>query len=262
LTALATASLRAEQERTRATSRRRYSILARALFLVTDLLYGRKGSLEKFKVLEVVARVPYQAWENVAYVAITHTHSLPHFARRVFEFVEESRQQQDNEQWHLLILEELLRERGAKQGVIRFVLVPQLLALLYYHVSWILYVLWPRLSYRLNADFEDHAEHAYMEFVATTPELDARGYHGAFADDYGHFATLSDLFRRIALDERHHKEQSLARMRAPRFGLGQDEPTARRDPSRRGEHAGVAPEEESPARPVPSGRSVELARRG
>ena len=225
MNAVSTENLRAEQDRTLATPYRQHSFLARALFLVTDLLYGRKGSLQKFKVLEVVARVPYQAWENVAYVAITHTHSLPGFARRVFEFVEESRHQQDNEQWHLLIIEELLRERGVKQGVFRFVLVPQLLALFYYHTSWLLYVLWPRLSYQLNADFEDHAEHAYMEWVAATPELDERGYHGAFASDYGQFATLSDLFRRIALDEREHKEQSLARMHAPRFGLGRGEPT-------------------------------------
>ena len=45
------------------------------------------------------------------------------------------------------------------------------------------------------------------------------GYDGAFASDYGRFATLSDLFRRIALDEREHKERSLARMDAPRFGI-------------------------------------------
>ena len=58
-----------------------------------------------------------------------------------------------------------------------------------------------------------------MEFVAESPELEAEAYSGAFSRDYGTFPTLSDLFRRIALDEREHKEQSLARMSAPRFGL-------------------------------------------
>ncbi len=38
-----------------------------------ELLYGKGRNLEKFRVLELVARVPYQAWENVAYVAVTHT---------------------------------------------------------------------------------------------------------------------------------------------------------------------------------------------
>jgi ubiquinol oxidase len=211
--------LRDEQQKTIATPRLRYGLLARVLFLTIDLLYGRPRSLSKFKVLEIVARVPYQAWESVAYVAITHTHSLPQFARRVFEFVEEARRQQDNEQWHLFILEELLRERDVRQGFLRFVLVPQLLALVFYHVSWMLYVVKPAASYRLNAEFEDHAEHEYMEFVAEHPELEQEGYAGAFAEDYGSFATLSDLLRRIALDEREHKEESLARMGSPRFGL-------------------------------------------
>jgi hypothetical protein len=212
--------LKEEQARTLASPRRRYGLLARPLFLVVDLLYGRRRSLEKFKVLEIVARVPYQAWESVAYVAITHTASLPEFARRIFAFVEEARHQQDNEQWHLLILEELLRERGARQGFVRFVVVPQLLAFAYYHVSWLLYVIRPAMSYRLNADFEDHAEHEYMAYVAETPELEKEGYAGAFAEDYGRFDTLADLFRRIALDEREHKELSVARLSAPRFGIG------------------------------------------
>ncbi len=211
--------LRDEQARTLGEARLRYGLLARALFLTMDLLYGRRPTLKKFKVLEVVARVPYQAWENVAYVAITHTHGLPDFARRIFEFVEEARHQQDNEQWHLLILEETLREQGAKQGFLRFVIAPQLLAFVYYHVSWILYVIRPSLSYRLNAEFEDHAEHEYMAFVEQHPELDEVGYDGAFAADYGRFETRSELFRRIALDEREHKLQSLERMAAPRFGL-------------------------------------------
>jgi hypothetical protein len=210
--------LRDEQQKTLDTPRLPYGPLARALFLIFDLLYGRPRSLPKFKVLELVARVPYQAWESVAYVAITHTHSLPEFARRVFEFVEEARHQQDNEQWHLFILEELLRESRAKQGFVRFVLIPQLLAFVYYHLSWILYVIRPALSYRLNADFEDHAEHEYMEYVAESPALEAVPYDGLFATDYGSFTTRADLFRRIALDEREHKEQSLARMTAPRFG--------------------------------------------
>jgi hypothetical protein len=90
----------------------RYGMLARLLFVSMDLLYGRAKTLAKFRVLEIIARMPYQAWENVAYIAITHAHADPDFARRVFEWVRESRSQQDNEQWHLLILEELKQERN------------------------------------------------------------------------------------------------------------------------------------------------------
>lgn len=41
--------------------RRPYGLDARVLFRLLDVLYGRKRTLSKFKVLELVARVPYQA---------------------------------------------------------------------------------------------------------------------------------------------------------------------------------------------------------
>jgi hypothetical protein len=182
-----------------------------------DLFYGRRRSLSKFKVLEVVARVPYQAWEHVAYVAMTHKYGRPDFARRIFEFVDESRRQQDNEQWHLLILEEMVHAKGIQEGFFRYRVIPQLLAFFYYHVSWVLYVMNPRWSYRLNAHFEDHAEHEYMEFVRENPDLEDTPFESAFEADYGSFENEADLFRRIGLDERIHKLESLERMERPRF---------------------------------------------
>jgi ubiquinol oxidase len=214
---LAPSQLRIEQQRTLASPRRSYGLSARALFALLDVVYGRPRTLSKFKVLEVVARVPYQAWEHVAYVAVTHRYSRPTFARRIFERVHESRDQQDNEQWHLLILEELVERSGRRESFLRYRLLPQALAFVYYHLSWLLYVLHPAWSYALNADFEDHAEHEYALFVEEHPELDGQPYDGHFADEYGHFASLSDLFRQIGHDERVHKQESLARMGDPRF---------------------------------------------
>lgn len=205
------------QRETLAEGRRHYGVLARLLFFTMDLVYGRKRTLSKFKVLEVVARVPYQAWEHVAYIALTHKHGTPDFARRIFEFVREARHQQDNEQWHLLILEELVQKRGIREGFIRYRLFPQLLAFSYYHISWLLYVIRPRLSYRLNADFEDHAEHEYMEFVAEHPELEEQPWESSFEADYGSHQSVADVLRQIGLDERRHKEESIVRMRSPRF---------------------------------------------
>ena len=121
-------ALRVEQARTLATPRMRYSFLARALFVGMDLVYGRRRTLSKFKVLELIARVPYQAWEQVGYVAMTHTAHDPGFARRIFDRVRQSRQQQDNEQWHLLILQELIARSGRREGMILYWLLPQLVA--------------------------------------------------------------------------------------------------------------------------------------
>ncbi len=209
--------LKAEQAVTMASPRRRYGPAARVLFTLLDLLYRRSRTLSKFKVLEVVARVPYQAWENVAYVAVTHRYSRPTFARRIFERVHESWEQQDNEQWHLLILEELVEASGKRESFLRYRVVPQALAFAYYQLSWLLYALNPRWSYGLNADFEDHAEHEYALFVHETPELENRPYDGLFVDEYGHYESVADLFRQIGHDERVHKQESLDRMDEPRF---------------------------------------------
>ena len=214
---LSAAQLQAEQATTLSSPRRPYSLLARGLFVTMDLMYGRKATLEKFKVLEIIARVPYQAWENVAYVAITHTYAKPELSRRIFERVRESRVQQDNEQWHLLIVEEQLRRAGRAQGFLRYWLLPQFIAFFYYHVSWLLYVIKPSLSYALNADFEDHAEHEYMAFVEAHPELAEEPFESLFKEDYGNFSTMADVFRQIGYDERVHKEESLMRLGEPRF---------------------------------------------
>jgi ubiquinol oxidase len=209
--------LRAEWDATLASPRRRYGVAARALFVLLDVVYGRPRTLSKFKVLEVIARVPYQAWEHVAYVAVTHRYSRPTFARRIFDRVAESRDQQDNEQWHLLILEDLVERSGKRERFLRYRLLPQVIAMAYYYLSWLLYVLKPAWSYRLNADFEDHAEHEYAEFVRDNPTFDETPYAGPFTAEYGAFACLGDLFRQIGHDERVHKNESLARMAEPRF---------------------------------------------
>ena len=209
--------LRQEEEKTFASPRRRYCFLAHLLFVSLNLFYGRKRSLQKFKVLEVIARVPYQAWEHVAYIAMTHTYKWPGFARRIFDFVKEARQQQDNEQWHLLILEEMTAKKALQENFFLHRLMPQAIAFFYYHVSWLLYVMRPAWSYALNADFEDHAEHEYMEFVREHPELEQEPFESDFGKDYGEFESVADLFRQIALDERLHKEESVARTPHARF---------------------------------------------
>ena len=204
-------------QQTMSVPRRRYGLGALVLFGLLDAVYGKPRTLSKFKVLELVARVPYQSWEQVAYIAITHTQRRTDLARRIFDRVTESRAQQDNEQWHLLILEERIAREQAKEGRVRFGVAPQILAFAYYQLSWLLYVIHPAWSYRLNADFEDHAEHEYAILVAEHPEWEDEAFTSAFAADYASLDSVADLFRQISYDERVHKEESLARMAEPRF---------------------------------------------
>jgi len=214
---LSSAQLKKEQTVTLETRRLKSGIGAKILFITMDLIYGRKGSLRKFKVLEVVARVPYIAWEQVSYIAITHTHSNPEFARDIHSEVSSHRAQQDNELFHLLIIEELLQRKGIKQGFFRFKVIPQIMAWFYYQLSWILFVLRPKWSYSLNAQFEDHAEHEYMKFISENPELEEQEWVSAFTTDYGKFENVADVLRQIAVDEREHKLESLSNLDNPRF---------------------------------------------
>ncbi len=217
MTTTDSAPLKSEQQKTLGSPRRKYGLLAKVLFLSMDLFYGRRRTLSKFKVLEVIARVPYQSWEHVAYIAMTHTYGQPRFARRIFEFIKESRLQQDNEQWHLLILEEMVQAKGIREKFLLHRIAPQIAAFFYYHVSWLLYVIKPAWSYSLNADFEDHAEHEYMEFVRENPGFEKEPFESDFKEEYGDFDSLAGLFRRIGLDERLHKEESLNRIESARF---------------------------------------------
>jgi ubiquinol oxidase len=199
------------------TPRRHYGLGGKSLFALLNAVYGKKRTLSKFKIIELVARVPYQAWEQVAYIAITHTHETPALARRIFDRVTESRAQEDNEQWRLLILEEMITERGMKEGRIRFAVIPQLLAFVYYQLSLLLYVVHPAWSYRLNADFEDHAEHEYPQLVEEHPEWESVPFLSSFGTDYASLDSVDDLFRQIGYDERMHKEESLDAIAQPRF---------------------------------------------
>ncbi len=205
------------QRDTLAAPRRRYGIAARALFVTMDLVYGRTRTMSKFKVLEIVARVPYQTWEQVAYIAVTHMHQRTGMAKRIHDRIVEARGQQDNEQWHLLILQELILKEGISESRLKFFWLPQAIAFAYYQLSWLMFVIAPRLSYRLNADFEDHAEHEYMQWVAEHPGWETQPFDSEFDDEYGVFESLADVFRQIGHDERVHKLESIEAIQAPRF---------------------------------------------
>jgi ubiquinol oxidase len=208
---LAPDALREAEADTLATSRLRYDPFSRLMFLTVDLLYGRRRSLEKFLVLEQLARIPYQAWERLAQRAIAHSRGRSTLVRRIMERVVEARAQQDNEQFHLLILEELLAQRRTTPvGRLRYRILPRIIAGGWHAFTWLLHLVRPAWSYRLNATFEDHAEHEYMAYVAEHPELDCERVHGMIAAQYGRFASLGDLLRQIGHDERAHKLESLA----------------------------------------------------
>jgi hypothetical protein len=111
----------------------------------------------------------------------------------------------------LLILQELLASRGLPESRLKFFWLPQVIAFGYYQLSWLLYVVNPKWSYGLNADFEDHAEHEYMQWVADNSDWETEPFDSDLAEDYGVFDSPADLFRQIGHDERVHKQEASPR---------------------------------------------------
>ena len=200
--------LRIGQQETLAAPRRSYSIPARILFAQMDLLYGRRSTVQKFRVLETVARLPYEAWATTSSKQLKKVRDNPSRVAVLLDRIRGFRAQQENEQWHLMIMNDLVAQSGVTGNRFMHRVLPRLISFGYWHFCWMLYVLKPTWSHRLNADFEDHAEHTYAEFVQDHPELDTTAWVPVTSGGYGHLETQGDLFRQICLDERAHKQES------------------------------------------------------
>jgi len=205
---LSPAELREHQQRYLAMPSYKYGPPARLLFWTADKVFPQGRSFEFFAFVELVARVPYMAWEHVGHIAQTQNHHDHGFPRKIQDRVVLARDEQDNEFWHLLIMEEFLEKTGYKRRWFFDRVVPQVMSFLYYHLSWMLYVVHPKWSYRLNSDFEDHALRQYSLFVAEHPEFDETPWESEYKGDYGHHVAIGDLLRQIAWDEEQHKMHS------------------------------------------------------
>jgi hypothetical protein len=191
---------------------RDYGRDARLQFWLEDLVFGKERTLSKFRARELVARTPYQSWEQAACLVAGRFRDSSTRARRLYQMITEIRAEQDNELWHVLILEELIAASGTRENPVRFRLMPQLIAFAIYQQFWLLRVLDPVRGYRLNADVEDHAEHEYAALIAEHPPWEHDPFHSAVASGYTSYESLAYLFRQIGADEGVHKEMSLERI--------------------------------------------------
>jgi hypothetical protein len=101
--------LKKEQLASLARPRYKYSAIARFFFLSMDLVTGRKVTLAKAKLLETLACVPYRAWENRHYNRMTQQYGDLELVRQSRSIVSWGRKAQDNEYWHLLVLNEKMK---------------------------------------------------------------------------------------------------------------------------------------------------------
>lgn len=204
--------LKREQQASLARPRYAYSLSARFFFLSMDLVTGRKTTLGKVKLLELLAGIPYREWEANQYGRMTRGYRNPETVQFARGIVEWGREAHDNEYWHLLVLQEKMKTDGQRDPWYMTAPLPWLIVWSYRVIAGLLALVSLRGAFLFNAEFEDHAEHSYAQFVADHPEWETQSVQNAVVNAYCSDAhTWADVFRRIGLDERDHRNQSFAK---------------------------------------------------
>lgn len=203
-----TVDLKKEQLSTLNRARYKYTLMARAFFLIMDIFTGWRMTLSKTKLIEILASIPYRAWEARHYARLTRVYRNSDKVADSRQIVVWSRSAQDNEFWHLLVINEKMKADGLGNSWYLFPVVPFVMVAIYRLFASVLAFCSIRRAYLFNAEFEDHAEHVYAQFVADHPEWETQPVENDLVSDYGRFDTWADVFRRIGLDERDHRNYS------------------------------------------------------
>lgn len=203
-----TIDLKKEQEATVARPRYGYSAIARVFFRSMDVLTGGENTLPKARLIEALAPVPYRAWEDREYRRMTRHSAEPALVREARSLVVWGREAEDNEHWHALLLNEKLREDGAAEPRYVRAPLPWLMVRSWAAMQWMLSRVSIRRAILLNAEFEDHSEHVYADLVRDHPEWEQQPVTNAVVREYAAVDSWADVFRRIGLDERDHRNNS------------------------------------------------------
>jgi ubiquinol oxidase len=200
--------LKKEQQATLDRPRYPYSRLARFFFANMDVVAGKETTLAKAKVIEILAGVPYRSWQSRESTRMTEHYRDEALVDASRAIVGWSREAEDREYWHLRLIEEKMRQEGTGDAWYLSPPTPQLMVRSYAGLTWATAQVDIRRGFLLNAEFEDHAEHTYAHLVRDHPEWEDQAVESDLAREYGDFETWADVFRRIALDERDHMNNS------------------------------------------------------
>lgn len=187
-----------------------------ALFVGSgNLLYGRKPSYQKFKAIEVIARIPYESWEVASYTLLTWFYSNEKRAIELAKTSRFSRMAVDNETLHVVLMSQIVK-RLRCETFIRHTLIPLIFAFFYFWTLYILYMFSRRSSLELNFLFENHAFEQYQEFLDThEARLRITPFMSDFLDFYGRQVRSEyELFESIRNDELIHRNRSIRELQA------------------------------------------------
>lgn len=191
-----------------------------AVIQVLDIFYKNRD-YARFYVLETIARVPY-----FAFVSVLHMYESFGWWRRA-DYIKVHFAESWNELHHLLTMEAL---GGDERWVDRF--LAQHIAVGYYFMTVVMYLLSPRMAYHFSECVEKHAFHTYDEFIKLhgeelkklpAPEVAVKYYTSGDLYLFDEFQTdrtpntrrpkidnLYDVFYNIREDEAEHCKTMLA----------------------------------------------------
>ena len=83
-----------------------------------DILTGKKSTIAKIKLLELLASVPYRAWEFRQYERMTSKYKHENIISRATRIMNWSRDSQDKDYEHLIIIHEKMKEDKFKKQLL------------------------------------------------------------------------------------------------------------------------------------------------
>ncbi len=200
--------LRKEQLSTLARPKLNYGFTSKLFFWGMDLVAGKENDLSKAKLLEILACIPYREWQIRQYAQLTFRYFNRDKINWARDIIEWGRDAQDNEYMHLLVIQEKMREGGLKDKW--YLATPVVFVIVAFYLLLSRILAWVNIkgAFKFNAEFEDHAEHIYAKLVEDHPDLENQIVTNPIAKEYADVETWADIFRRIGLDERDHRNHS------------------------------------------------------
>lgn len=185
-------------------------ILGSVLVFCGNFVYGKEPSYEKFKAVEVIARIPYHSWESVVYTLLTVFYSNEQKAITLSNMSAFSRLAQDNETMHVVVLSQMVHKEHGNKFILH-TLIPFLFSFFYFWAIYALYFFSPKSSLELNYLFEQHAFDQYSRFLELYgEELKKKSVDSSFLRFYGRYPKNEyELFMSIRNDEIIHRNRSI-----------------------------------------------------
>jgi hypothetical protein len=210
-------------------------ILGALLIASGNLVYGRAPSYQKFRAIEVIARVPYHSWASMAFTLLTLHYADEARAMRLTTISRFAEFAADNETMHVVVISGLARAHE-KAGFVRHTLIPVAFGFFYFWASYLLYALSSRAALELNYLFEHHAFVQYDEFLARYGrELARCSIDSPYLVAYGRNPRSQyEFFRSVRNDELVHRNRSAREIALHRRHAKPDAPATAVAPERVG----------------------------